>query len=59
MPNTADYIAMKDAEAKAHELDADLYQVSEKISPAAVEYNKKIRTQVEQYNAEFQASRNV
>lgn len=52
--NTADYIAMKDAEALAHEFGADLYQASEKISPAAVEYNKKIRAQVEQYNNEYQ-----
>lgn len=54
--HTADYIAMKHAEQKAHALGADLYQVSEKISPAAVEYNKKIRTQVEQSNAEYQNS---
>ena len=52
--DTADYIAMQYAEAFAHEFGADLYQASDKISPAAVNYNKKFRAQVEQSNAEYQ-----
>lgn len=48
--HTADYIAMRLAEEKAHTLGADLYQVSEKISSAAVEYNQKIREQVKEYS---------
>ena len=52
--DTADYIAMQYAEAFAHEYGADLYQESAKISATAVDYNKKFRAQVEQYNAEYQ-----
>ncbi len=54
--HTADYLAMQMAEEKVRELGADLYQVSEKISAAAVDYNKKFRAQVEKYNAELQDS---
>ena len=48
---TADYCAMTLAEEKAQRLGADLYQVSAKISPAAVAYNQKIRDQIVQDNA--------
>lgn len=48
--NTADYYAMKKAEKMANKFGTNLYQVSEKISPAAVEYNQKFRAQVELYN---------
>lgn len=54
--NTADYVAMCTAEKYAANLGFDLYQASNKISPAAVEYNQKIRAQVEKYNDEFQKS---
>ena len=48
--HTADYLAMRMAEEKVHELGADLYQESAKISAAAVDYNKKFRAQVEAYD---------
>lgn len=57
--HTADYLAMRYAEEMAHEFGADLYQVSDKISPTAVAYNQKIRAQIEKYNAEFQDSLNI
>ncbi len=53
--DTADHIAMRLAEEKVQKFGADLYQVSEKISPAAVDYNKKFRAQVKTYNDEFQS----
>lgn len=52
--HTADHFNMKKAERLANKLGADLYQVSKKISPAAVEYNKKMRAQIEKYNDERQ-----
>ena len=54
--HTADYYAMCEAEKQADKFGANLYQASEKISPAAVDYNKKFRAQVEKYNAEQQDS---
>lgn len=57
--HTAAYYSMKKAESRAHDLGADLYQVSAKISPAAVDYNQKIRAQIEKYDAELQESLNL
>ena len=51
--HTADYLAMQKAEQLANKFGADLYQESKKISPAAVEYNQKIRAQIEKYDAEL------
>lgn len=48
--HTADYYAMRLAEKETQKLGADLYHVSEKISPIAVEYNCKIREQVIAYD---------